>query len=298
MLTGHLAALFTITVWGITFISTKIILAEVTAEEILFIRFVLGWIALWALSHSWLGWQGKRIEATFAAAGFFGVTLYFLLENIALEYTYASNVAVIVCASPFFTALADWLFFDGEKPGLRFYAGFVIAMTGICLICFKSGDIHISPTGDILALLAGIAWAFYSGFTKKLAALNLGSLVTTRRIFFYGLVLMLPVVWFSGFNAGPHILTEPVILWNLLFLGLLASALCFASWTFCVGRLGAAQTSAYIYLVPVVTVIAAAIWLKEIPGPAMILGMMLVIAGLILSETKFRPRRPVTALHN
>lgn len=291
MLIAHLAALFTVLVWGITFISTKILLRDIRPEEILFIRFLLGWLALWAFSRKWLRFQGWGLEARFMAAGFFGVTLYFLLENIALDYTYAANVGVIVSSAPFFTALVDWLFFNAHKPGYRFYIGFALAMTGIAMISFSDSEIHISPAGDGLALLAALAWAFYSGFTKQLAALNLGSLITTRRIFFYGLAFMLPVLAYSGMPASAAILLAPVNLANLLFLGLCASALCFVTWTFCLDRLGVAHASAYIYLVPAITVLAAAVWLSERISLAMAIGMIFVFIGLLLSEIRFRARK-------
>lgn len=287
MLIAHITALLTIIIWGVTFISTKILLRSMTAEEILLLRFLLGWLALWAISRKWLPFQGWRVEITFAAAGLFGVTLYFLLENIALVYTLASNTGVIVSTAPFFTAIVDWLFFGAHKPPLRFYAGFLIAMTGIGLISFNDSAIQISPIGDLLALLAAIAWAFYSAFTKKLTRLNLGSLITTRRIFFYGLAFMPPTLAFAGLPAGLPVLLEPENLGNLLFLGLGASAICFVTWTFCLIRLGTARASAYIYLVPVVTVIAAALLLNESLNVNIVIGMALVIIGLILSEASF-----------
>lgn len=287
LLAGHLAALFTIFVWGLTFISTRILLNNLTPVEILFIRFLLGWIALWIFCPSLLAWQGRRTEFGFALAGLSGVTIYFLLENIALEYTYAANVGVIVSTAPFFTALVDWLFFSGKRPGPAFCAGFALAIAGISLMAFADGELNISPAGDLLALLAAIAWAFYSCITRGLSSLDLGSLKITRRIFFYGLVFMLPALTWSGLEARPEILLAPAVYANLLFLGIGASAICFATWTFCLARLGTARASAYIYLVPVVTVLAAAIFLQEQIGWLSLLGMSLVIPGLIISETKF-----------
>ena len=287
-LIAHLAALFTVIIWGVTFISTKFLLADLSAVEILFLRFALGWLALWLFAPVWLPFQGLKTELVFLCAGLTGVTLYFLLENIALEYTYASNVSVIVSTTPFFTALVGWLLFQGQRPGLRFYAGFLLAIVGIGMISFSNSDINISPVGDLLSLLASLAWAFYSELTKKITALNLGSLRATRRIFFYGLLLMLPALPFSGATADPAILFRPVYLFNLLFLGLLASATCFAIWTYCLMRLGAARASAYIYLVPVVTVIAASLWLNEKPGPWAVLGIVLTILGLLLSEYRHK----------
>lgn len=288
MLTGHIAALFTIFVWGITFISTKILLHDFTPQEILFVRFCMGWLALCLFRPRIPRLMGAGIELTFAAAGFFGVTLYFLLENIALQYSLAANVGVIVSTAPFFTVLVDRLFFHGEKPALPFYLGFLCAMAGIAMISFKDAEISLSPIGDLLALLAALAWAFYSAFTKKLAGLGLGSLRTTRRVFFYGILLMLPILPITGCQFDADAFFLPVNLGNFLFLGLAASALCFATWTFCLDRLGTERASAYIYLVPVVTLISAAMLLHELITGRMICGMVLVVLGLLLSEARFR----------
>lgn len=288
--TGHAVALFTIIVWGVTFISTKVLLASFSAVEILFIRFLLGWSAFWLVAPKPLPWLGVKTELVFAAAGFAGVTLYFLLENIALEYTQASNVAIIVSTVPFFTALVDWLCFRSPRPGWHFFAGFTLAMTGIALLTFRDASFSISPIGDILAVLAAVAWAFYSPLARKLTALKLGNAKTTRSIFFYGLLLMLPVLAFTPHDIRLDTMLDPVNWGNLLFLGLVASALCFATWNFCLLRLGTAQASAYIYLVPVVAVICAAIILQEKVTISMGLGMVLVIGGLILSERRSKGR--------
>lgn len=284
LLQGHLVALFTIFIWGITFISTKILLAELTAEEILFLRFLLGWLALCLFSWQRIPYMGARIELTFASAGFFGVTLYFLLENIALEYTLASNVGVLVSTAPFFTALVNWMLGNGKRPDRFFLAGFVLAIIGIIMISGDETITRISPVGDMLALLAAVAWAFYSVLSRKLANLGLGTIRTTRRSFFYGILLMLPILAFTGMDNTWRALQNPAVIGNLLFLGLGASALCFATWTFCMVRLGTVKASAYIYLVPVVTVISAAIWLHESLGPESLAGIFLVITGLLLSE--------------
>ncbi|MCB6367639.1 DMT family transporter, partial [Intestinibacillus massiliensis] len=92
---GHGAALFTILVWGTTFISTKILLTDFTPIEILFFRFLLGLAALILVYPRRLRLTERKQEVTFALAGLCGVCLYYLLENIALTYTMASNVGVI-----------------------------------------------------------------------------------------------------------------------------------------------------------------------------------------------------------
>ncbi len=284
---GHLAALLCILVWGATFISTKVLLRDFSPVEILFFRFSLGFVALWLACPRALRLDDKKQEWLFAGAGLAGVTLYFLLENIALTYTFASNVGVIVAVSPFFTALLSFWLLAAEKPGLNFFLGFTAAILGIGLISFSgSASLQLNPLGDLLAVLAGLAWSFYSILTRKILAFGYNSLQVTRRCFFYGLVFMLPCLPFMGFHWGVERFAQVVNWGNMAFLGLGASALCFVAWTFAIKRLGAVKSSVYIYLVPVVTVITAALILNERITWMAGMGTVLTLAGLALSEMR------------
>lgn len=104
-LTGHILALVTVLFWGTTFISTKILLNDFSPVEIQFYRFIIGLAALAVVYPYKMKVENKKHEVYFAAAGFCGITLCYLLENIALTYTMASNVGVIGSLVPIFTAL-------------------------------------------------------------------------------------------------------------------------------------------------------------------------------------------------
>lgn len=290
---GHLAAMLTIAIWGTTFISTKVLLTDFQPVEILFFRFVLGFLALLIVYPRLLKGTTFRQEVTFAAAGLCGVCLYYLLENIALTYTMASNVGVIISVAPFFTAILSHLFLKGEeKLRANFLIGFLIAMAGIALISFNGSSLHLNLTGDLLALLAALVWACYSILTRKISSYGYHTILTTRRVFFYGLLFMIPTLFLFDFNWDPARLAEPVNLLNLLFLGLGASALCFVTWNFAVKLLGAVKTSIYIYMVPVITVAASVLLLHE-PFTWMTgAGTVLTLSGLLLSEARsLRKRR-------
>ena len=290
-LTGHLAALLTIFIWGTTFISTKILLADFQPVEILVLRFLLVSFALLAVCPRSLGKTTREQEGFFALAGLCGICLYYLLENIALTCTMASNVGVIVSVSPFFTALLTaWFFRGAETMGRRFFLGFLVAMSGISLISFHGSALAVSPKGDLLALLAAIVWAFYSVLTKHIGTFGFPTVLVTRRIFFYGLLFMLPALPFFGFSPDLTRLGDPGILGNLLFLGLGASALCFVTWNFSVRTLGAVKTSLYIYVVPVVTVISSMLVLHETLTPLAWLGVGLTLMGLFLSQSRSHQR--------
>lgn len=289
---GHLSALLTIFIWGTTFIATKILLDSFSPVEILFYRFLIGYLALWAVLPRHLRAKSLKEELYFAAAGFCGVTLYFLLENFALTFTLAANVGVIISIAPFFTALFGWIFLKGERLGGRFLAGFGLAMAGIWLISFRGEQgPQVNPLGDGLAVLAAVVWAAYGTLTKKISRFGYGTIMTTRRTFFYGLALMLPVLALGGFRLGPERFVPGPPLYCLLFLGFGASALCFVTWNYAVKVLGPVKTSAYIYLVPVITVTTSVAVLQEKINGLAACGIALTLAGLILSESKIKIER-------
>lgn len=289
---GHFSALLTIIIWGTTFISTKLLLADFRPVEILFFRFVMGLLALLLVyPHRMKGTTLKR-ELTFAAAGLCGICLYYLLENIALTYTMASNVGVIISVAPFFTAILTHLFIRGEeKLRANFFLGFVVAMAGIFLISFNGSKLELNPMGDLLAMLAALIWACYSVLTKKISGYGYHTILTTRRIFFYGILFMMPTLFLFDFKLELARFTNPVYLFNIVYLGLGASALCFVTWNYAVKILGAVKTSVYIYMVPVITVITSVLILHEKITLLAGVGTVLTLAGLFLSESKIFIRK-------
>ena len=200
----------------------------------------------------------------------------------------ASNVGVIISISPFFTAVLTHIFMKGDEEKLRanFFAGFAVAMAGICMISFNGAKMQFDPTGDLLAAAAAIVWACYSVLTRKIGALGYNTILTTRRVFAYGILFMIPTWFLFDCQISPAKLMDPVCLGNLLFLGLGASALCFVTWNMAVKTLGAVKTSVYIYLVPVITVAASALILHEKITVMSAAGTVLTLLGLVISEYK------------
>lgn len=289
---AHLASLITIIIWGTTFISTKLLLHDFKPLEILFYRFIMGLAILLIIYPRRLKIRERKHELYFAMAGFCGVTLYYLLENIALTYTSASSVGIILSISPFFTAILTVFLFKSKKSenlNARFFIGFALAITGVVLISIHQDDFTFSPKGSLLALAASFVWAVYSLITKKISIFGYNIIQTTRRIFTYGVAFMMPLVLLSDFNLNLSRLADKSNLLNLIYLGVGASALCFVTWNFALKQLGAVKTSIYIYMVPVITVTTAAGILKEALTPAAIAGTILATAGLIISEFKFKP---------
>lgn len=282
---GHFAAFLTIIIWGTTFISTKILLSDFQPVEILFFRFVMGFLVLLIIYPRRLKGVNFKQEITFAAAGLCGICLYYLLENIALTYTMASNVGVIISIAPFFTAILAHLFMKSEeKLRINFFIGFTVAMAGIILISFNGSKLALNPMGDFLAIIAAFVWACYSILTRKISSFGYPVILATRRTFFYGILFMIPALFFFDFQIGLSRFANMTYLLNILYLGLGASALCFVTWNFAVKILGAVKTSIYIYMVPVITTITSVLILKEPVTWISAIGTLLAVVGLFLSE--------------
>lgn len=287
-LIGHLLAFATAAVWGLSFVATKNMLGDYDPLEILLLRFCIGYVMLWALYPHRLKIKKKSTELYLFLAGFTGVTLYFVCENTALEYTYASNVSLLVSAAPLFTGILALFFLKKEKMTKSFLIGFVCAMVGIALISYNGAAVlQLNPVGDLLGLGAAIFWAVYSIFTMKAEEEEgLNTLGTTRRIFLYGIITALPVqLIFDGeIPLAPLVKTQN---WsNLLLLAVFASALGYVAWNKAMVILGTVRASAYIYFIPAVTMVASWVVLKEEITWLMLIGALLILGGLILSERK------------
>lgn len=284
---GHLAALLTIGIWGTTFISTKILLTDFQPVEILFFRFVIGLILLFIIYPHPLKGCGKKQELMFAAAGLCGICLYYLLENIALTYTSASNVGIIISIAPFFTAILTHIFLkDDERLNKNFFIGFTVSLLGICCISFNGSALQLNPAGDLLAITAAFIWACYSVLIRKISAFGHHTILTTRRIFCYGILFMIPALFIFDFHLNLQRFTDKVYLLNIFYLGLGASALCFITWNLAVRILGAVKTSVYIYMVPVITIITSVLILNEKLTVLSAAGTLLTLTGLFLSERR------------
>ncbi len=102
---------------------------------------------------------------------------------------------------------------------------------------------------------------------------------------------MIPALFLLNFDFKFNRFADPVCLFNIIYLGLGASAFCFVTWNFAVKALGAVKTSVYIYMVPVVTTVTSVIILHEKISALSVIGIILTLAGSILSEIKIPTRK-------
>lgn len=284
-LLGHIVALVVVMIWGGTFVNTRVLIDKgLSPEEIYVLRTLLAYVCIWFISPKKLFCDSLKDELVVFLLGIFGSSLYFLTENYALKLTVANDVSFIVCTTPLVTTVLALLFLKSVKASLPLVAGSVFALLGVALVIFNGHFVlHLDPLGDFLALAAATSWAIYSLVMKNFSS-HYSPFFITRKVFFYGLITITPVFAVHPWAFPFEQLFTPVIGLNLLYLGVIASFVCFAAWAWAISRLGALRASNYIYFNPVTTVIMSALVLNEHMTPIAYVGSAMILVGVFVAN--------------
>ena len=278
----YIAAFLIVVIWGCTFVQTKVLInSGLRPDEIFTLRFVIAYLLMLPFSWRRLFLGSVKDEVTAFLLGLFGGSLYFIVENYALAFGYCSNVSLIVCLTPLFTALIVGWRYPAERLGKAGAVGSVVAMAGMALVVFNGNFVlKLSPLGDILALAACLCWALYSLLIKHLGA-RYDNMLITRKVFGYGLLTIIPLLYWRGMNIDIVIAGGVQVWGNIIFLGVVASMLCFLGWNWCLARLGTVRATNFLYLNPVVAIVSSALVLRERVTWIAVPGAALILAGLI-----------------
>lgn len=285
----HLLAIFTIAIWGVTFVNTKVLLQHgLQPMEIFLLRFIIAYLCIWTISPRKLCSLSWKDECLFFLLGFLGGTLYFVAENTAIKYSYVNNVAFIVCTAPLITMLLAILCIKSVKATTPMVLGSVVALAGVGIVIYNGHFVlQLNPLGDTLALVAAFSWAAYSLVIKKVSS-RYNATFITRKVFFYGIVTVLPLFLLKPWHFPLEGLLLPSVGLNLLFLSLVASFLCFLWWNAAVKKLGAISTSNYVYLNPITTVLASALVLDEPMTLMAYVGSALILVGVYVANLPYK----------
>lgn len=287
----HILAFAVVVIWGSTFVSTKVLLMDgLSPAQIFTLRFIIAYamLLLWSLvrgRHRWLS-SSLKDELLMLGLGVTGGSLYFLTENEALRFTTTTNTSLIVCSCPLFASLLIGLFYRSQRMRLMQMGGMLLAMAGLVLVVLNGHFVlHLSPRGDALAFAACLCWAAYSLLMIPVNE-RYDAVFITRKVFFYGLLTIVPYFVLNPGFPGFDVILRPRVLLNLLFLGSVASMLCFLLWTLVMRKLGAIVATNYVFINPVSTIVFAAWLLGEPVTPFFLLGTVLILLGMYLADRR------------
>lgn len=290
----HFVAFVTVAIWGTTFVWTKLLIQNgLSPAQIFTIRFLIAYVMLLAFSlirvrkhkYKWFADNWKD-ELTMVALGVTGGSLYFLTENAAMLYTTATNTSLIVCSCPLFAMLLLAAVYKSERFSKIQITGSLLAFIGMAIVVLNGRFVlHLNPAGDSLAFAACLCWAVYSLLMKPMTE-RYPTLFTTRKVFFYGLITIIPYYIIKPGFPPMDVLLQPQLLSNLLFLGCIASMVCFLTWNWCMAKLGPMVATNWVYFNPIATIVFAWWILGEQITPYFILGSALILLGMYLSDKK------------
>ncbi len=281
----HLGALLTIIAWGVSFVSTKVLLEHgLQPTEVYVYRTLLAYMMVLCVCHKRFFSNSLRDELLFVVCGLCAGSLYFIAENTALEYTLVSNVSLIVTLAPLLTTLLVGAIYKSEKPGKGVLVGSLVALTGVGFVIFNSSFVlDVKPLGDLLSLAAALSWAVYSLVLRKLNAFY-SVMFISRKTFFYGMLTAVPFLFMQSSHTPVSVFMEFDVWSNFLFLGLFCSMLAFIIWAWVNKGLGAIKANNYLYFQPIVTLIASALLLGEKVSIIGYTGCALILLGVWVSD--------------
>lgn len=279
------ALIFTMLVWGVTPVFLRSLSVGLGPADAMVIRYVPVALISLAILLATGGWRFARADwprlLLISVLGVFGY-------SAASVYGFASVPAgiggLIYATQPLFIALLAAIML-GERLTFQVVTGFGLALLGTGLLFWDDlaagGAQGSYITGMLLLLFACFVWAFYSVPGKALV-LRYGTLATTTASLF---LATLPMLAFISSRTVETVATMSARYWvELGFLAFCSTFLAMFSWTYATARLPAATTGAFLYLIPVIAVLAGVLILEETLTLNMVLGGLLIIGGVALAQ--------------
>ena len=284
----HLVAFVTVAIWGTTFVSTKVLmLNDLSPAQIFTLRFSSAYVLMLAFNHRRLFADSWKDEVKMALLGITGGSLYFLSENEAMNFTTTTNTSLIVCSCPLFaTLLVRLVYRDSNRINIVQLLGSLLAFVGMVIVVLNGRFVlHLSPVGDALAFTACVCWAIYSLLMKSVSG-DYSAAFITRKVFFYGVLTIIPYYFIIPGLPSWEVFARPQVIGNLLFLGCLASMICFLTWNWCIAKLGAVKATNWVYFNPITTMIFASWVLDEEITPYFLMGATCILMGMYVADKK------------
>lgn len=273
--------------WGLAFVGIKEALAELSPVTLTVLRFAIAdacLVAVMAAARAARPRFGRRDIGRLAVLGVCGVPVYHIAINWGEERTGASVAALIVATAPVMVALLSAAVLR-ERTTARRWLGIALAFAGVALLAAGRGSPGAggSPglAGALVAMLSPAAWAVYTILAKPLTE-RASAIQVTAASMLVGSVGLLPflraetvreIAGLSGSGWG----------WVLL-LGAGSSVAGYFIFVWALGKMEATRVAVFLYMVPVVALVASRLILDEPLGPSVLAAAALVIAGVVLAQ--------------
>jgi drug/metabolite transporter (DMT)-like permease len=287
--TGIGLAVLAAFLWSGNFIVAKGVTRFINPFSLSFYRWLIASLVIlpFAIKQFIRQWPAVRSSWHYLFwASLTGVGLFNTFVYIGAHYTSAINLALIgTTSSPIMSVVFARIFLK-EQIGPLKMCGMILCATGVLFLLSKGSFenlLHLRfGTGDLWVLLAALSFAVYNTLAKKKpAAISPVNFLFTS--FSLGTLMMFPFFLYELNNSAPVKWTGNLIL-SILYLGVIASVICFLIWNTAIGKLGAGRTSLFGNLIPVFSSIEAALILHEDFTWVHVTSMSIVFTGIVLAN--------------
>lgn len=285
---AHVGAIVTMGAWGTSFLATKVLMIEggFTPIEMFIYRFACAYLLILLITFKKIFAHNWKDELQLCICGMCAGTIYYVTENYALQNTTTGNVSLLASISPLFTTALMAIIYKARITAGNII-GSIVAFAGVACIIFSNGEgFEINPKGDLLAICASLSWAVYTIAVKRLNPIY-SSLFITRKLFFYGVLTALPLLIAQDAPLHIGLLFNPEFpqfFFSFMFLVIMCSVVGYLIWSEVMKVLGPVTANNYIYMQPLVTMVAAYFVLDEQIFLFGYIGCALIIGGLILAD--------------
>jgi drug/metabolite transporter (DMT)-like permease len=284
------ALLLTVLIWSSSFAFIKLGLHEVNPYFLALIRAVIAGVFLLGIivlkgDFKVFKQDLKKYWKKYALLGFVGIALFDIFQNVGISHTFSSLADVLLNTNPLFIVMFS-SFFLKENISKDRILGLIMGFIGMCVVMFGGvnfADIFKSQGffGNVLILLSAITWAIYSILNKRLLNATTPLFLTTSS-YLFGALFSLPLLLVSNPEQA---LTYSNSSWIIiLYLGIIASGLTFFLWSFALSKMEASRASIFLFLIPILSIMIGAVFLNENITIYTILGSILVLVGIYITE--------------
>lgn len=274
--------------WGSSFVLTKVALQELGPMTVAFGRWALAGLAflVYIPLAGFAGEVRRALRAdlgAFLVLGFVGISLFYALQNLGLQYSTAVNVGWVINLTTIFIAVLGvwWL---GERLTPIQVIGIVVAFAGVTLISWRGGGIRLGVAtwrGDLLTVLAALCAAIYTVYGKRVVALYSPAVVTALASLF-GSLFLWPIALWEGWPSS----LSSVTMGALVVLGLGSGALANLWWWRVLSEMDAARAGTYLLAIPLVSTALGVSFLGEPFTVSAAMGALLILAGLGMTQSR------------
>ena len=286
-----LALGITLVLWASAYAGIRAGLRAYTPAQVAVLRFLVASLALAiyaGCAHfrrpEWRDVPGLMLT------GLVGITFYNLALNYGETQVTAGAASLLIASTPIWTALLAMVALR-ERLTIMGWCGILVSFTGVALIAYgESGGIRLSPKA-LVVLSAAVASGIYLVMQKRFLD-RYSALEFTAYSIWGGTLLMLP---FSGglvkaIQVAPKAGTLAVV-----YLGIFPAAIAYVGWAYVMTHGPVARISALLYLIPVLAIVIAWVWLGEVPRTTSLIGGGIALGGVVLVNLRGRSESPLIA---